>query len=161
MAKTFLAVPLFLAYCFVSLLSGCHQQPSWHLAASKQGDTVQLCLSNELECPQPQGVRPAGISVYRYDSLHDNELVWDTEPENPITNGTISGLVTYGIPPKNWSNKVTAPALTCGKAYLVNPGATLFGLKCDGSVVIVDFQHLDEFFREQRAAAPDKARPGH
>jgi hypothetical protein len=104
-------VSVFLACCFVSLLTGCQQQQPWHLTASKRGDTVQLCLSNELTCPQPEGVSPAGISVYRYDSLHDNEIVWDTEPDSPITSGRISGLITYGIPPKDWSNKIDPPAL--------------------------------------------------
>ena len=140
---------LFLAGCLVSLLTGCQPQPSWHLTASKEADTVQLCLSNELACPQPEGVSPAGISVYRYDSLHDNELVWDAEPDNPITDSRISGVVAYGIPPKNWSNKLTPPALVRGKAYLVNPPATLFALRCDGSVVVLDFQHLETFFRQE------------
>jgi hypothetical protein len=94
-------------------------------------------------------VSPAGISVYRYDSLHDNELVWDAEPDNPITNGNISGVVTYGIPPANWRNRITPPALVCGKAYLVNPPATLFAVKCDGSVVLLDFPDLEEFFRQE------------
>ena len=138
----------FLACCCLSLV-GCQTQPSWHLNASKKGNTVQLCLSNELTCPQPDGVSPAGISVYRYDSLHDNELVWDAEPNNPITNGKIGGVVTYGIPPTNWRNKITPPALVCGKAYLVNPPATLFAVKCDGSVVLLDFPHLEEFFRRE------------
>ena len=142
MKKTYFAVSLFLACCFLSLLIGSQQprhltaskkgdtvqQQPRHLTASKKGDTVQLCLSSELKCPQPEGVSPAGISVYRYDSLYDNEIVWETEPENPITNDRISGVITYGIPPKNWSNKIVPPALICGKAYLVNPGANFFAL---------------------------------
>jgi len=152
---------LFLPCCLVSLLTGCQQpQQLWHLTASKNSDTVQLCLSTELSCPQPEGVSPAGISVYRYDSTYDNELVWDTEPENPIINGRISGVVTYGIPPKNWSNKLAPPALVCGKAYLVNPGAEFFALKCDGSVVVFDSQHLEEFFRQETPSQPTKKRPG-
>lgn len=89
----------------------------------------------------------SGISVYRYDSMYDNVLVWDAEPDNPITDGKISGVVTYGNPPRNWKNKLTPPALVCGKAYLVNPGAMYFGLKCDGTVVVFDPQHLENFFR--------------
>ena len=149
MTKTYFAVSLFLLCCIVSLLTGCGQpgQP-WHLTANRNGDTVQLCLSNELNCPQPEGVSPAGISVYRYDSTHDNELVWDAEPEEPV-NDRISGVITYGIPPKNWTNKMVPPALICGKAYLVNPPATLFAVKCDGSVVLLDFPHLEEFFRQE------------
>lgn len=146
MKNTCLTVSLFLASCS---LTGCQLQQPWHLTATKNGDTVQLCLSHELTCPQPEGVRPAGISVYRYDSLRDNEIVWDTEPDNPITGGIISGVITYGIPPQHWSNKRVAPALICGKAYLVNPGANLFALKCDGSVVVLDFQHLEYFFRQE------------
>ena len=135
---------------FVLLLTGCLQPfaSDWHLTASKKDNTVELCLSNKLECPQPEGVSPAGISVYRYDSMHDNELVWEAEPDNPETDGRISGVVTYGIPPKNWTNKLAPPALICGKAYLVNPGANYFGLKCDGSVVVFDAQHLEYFFRQ-------------
>jgi|SRR5215472_5583446 len=160
MKNTCFIVSLFLACCFVSLLTSCQQQQPWHLTASKKGDTVQLCLSNELTCPQPEGVSPAGISVYRYDSLYDNEIVWDTEPDNPITGGTIRGVITYGIPPEHWSNKRVAPALICGKAYLVNPGANLFALKCDGSVVVLDFQHLEYFFRQQGPLQPTTKSPG-
>ena len=146
MNNTCFAVSLFLAFCFFSLLAGCQPQ-SWYLNASKSGDTVQLCLSNELTCPQPGGVGPAGISVYRWDSMHDNELVWDAEPDNPETNGRISGLIAYGIPPTGWTNKTVPPALICGKAYQVVPGDKLFGLKCDGSLVVMDFPHLEYFFR--------------
>jgi len=153
-------VSLFLASCLVSLLTGCRQQPPWHLTASKQGDSVQLCLSHELTCPESLGVSPAGISVYRYDSLHDNEIAWEAEPDNPITNGAISGVITYGIPPNHWSNKRVAPALACGKAYLVNPGANLFALTCDGSVVVLDFQHLESFFREESRLEPTTKAPG-
>ena len=161
MKNTYFTVSLFLACCLVSLLTGCQapQQP-WHLTASKKDNTVQLCLSNELKCPQPDGVSPSGISVYRYDSTYDNELVWDAEPEDPEFNGRISGMVTYGIPPKDWTNKLVPPALVCGKAYLVNPATEFFALKCDGSVVVFDFQHLDEFFRQQDSAGPTKKRPG-
>jgi hypothetical protein len=142
----------YFAIAFASLLTGCQQ--IWHpapgnLTASKKGDTVELCLSNGSTCPQPGGVSPAGISVYRYDSTYDNHLVWDTEPDDPETAGTISGVITYGIPPRHWSNKIAPPALVCGKAYLVNPGANFFALKCDGSVVVFDFQHLEAFFRQQ------------
>ena len=161
MRNTCFTVSLFLACCFVSLSTGCQRQPPWHLNASKKGDTVQLCLSNELTCPQAEGVSPAGISVYRYDSLHDNEIVWETEPDNPITGGTISGVITYGIPPNHWSNKRVAPALICGKAYLVNPGANLFALKCDGSVVVLDFQHLEYFFRQEGPLEPTTKGPGY
>ena len=146
--RTYSAVSALLACSFVSLLTGCQIQPSWHLTASRKGDTVQVCLSNDLNCAQPGGVSPAGISVYRYDSTHDNELVWDAEPDNPITDGRISGVVTYGIPPPHWTNKKTPPSLVCGKAYLVNPGAYYFGLKCDGSVVVFDSKHLEDFFSQ-------------
>jgi hypothetical protein len=146
MKNTCFDVSLLPAFCFVLFLAGCQQQ-SWYLTASKSGDTVQLCLSNELTCPQSHGVGPAGISVYRWDSMHDNELVWDAEPDNPETNGRISGLITYGIPPKGWTNKTVPPALMCGKAYQVVPGDKLFGLRCDGSLVVMDFQHLEYFFR--------------
>ena len=147
MKNTCFAVSLFLAFCFFSLLAGCQPQ-SWYLTASKSGDTVQLCLSNELTCPQPNGVGHASISVYRWDSMHDNELVWDAEPDNAETNRRISGLITYGIPPSGWTNKTVPPALICGKAYQVVPGDKLFGLKCgDGSLVVMDFPHLEYFFR--------------
>jgi hypothetical protein len=152
----YFAVSLFLACSLVSLLTGCQIQPSWHLTASKKGDTVQLCLSNDVNCPQTHEVSPAGISVYRYDSTHDNELVWDAEPDNPITDGRISGVITYGIPPSHWSNKIAPPALICGKAYLVNPGAYYFALKCDGSVVVFDSQHLAEFFSQESPSKPTK-----
>jgi hypothetical protein len=88
--------------------------------------------------------------------MHDNELVWDTDPEEPVTDGKISGVITYGIPPKDWTNKKAAPALICGKAYLVNPPAEFFALKCDGSVVVFDSQHLEEFFRQQDPPEPAK-----
>jgi hypothetical protein len=161
MKQTYFSISVFLACCIVSFLTGCQLQPSWYLNAHKEGDTVQLCLSNEGTCPQPDGVSPAGISVYRYDSMHDNELVWDADPDNPITHGRIDGIVTYGIPPKNWRNKLTPPALVCGKAYLVNPGALFFALKCDGTVVVFDSQHLEQFFRGDPVPEPTKKRPGY
>ena len=154
MKTIYFSISVFLACCLVSFLTGCQLQPSWHLNARKEGDTVQLCLSNEGACPQPGGVSPSSISVYRWDSMHDNELVWDAEPDNPITNGRISGIVTYGIPPNNWRNKMTPPALVCGKAYLVNPGALFFALKCDGTVVVFDSQHLETFFRGDPVPEP-------
>jgi hypothetical protein len=144
--STRLAVSLFLAVFLASLLAGCRPQ-YWHLAASKTHDTVPLCLSNESTCPQPGGISPNGISVYRWDNTHDNELVWEAEPNDSETSARISGLITYGVPPSGWSNKTAPPPLVCGKAYQVNPAADkLFGLKCDGSVVVTDFQHLDIFF---------------
>ena len=88
--------------------------------------------------------------------MHDNEIVWDAEPDNPEGTERISGLITYGIPPKNWSNKMAPPPLICGKAYLVNPGANFFALKCDGSVVVFDFQHLEMFFRQETSGEPKK-----
>ena len=158
MKKIYFAVSLILAFCFVSLMTG-GQQPQ-HLTARKKGDTVELCLSNELKCPQPGGVSLSSISVYRWDNMHDNELVWDAESENPMTAGNISGMVTYGVPPKDWINKLAPPALICGKAYLVNPGANYFGLKCDGSVVVFDSQHLENFFDGQEGPRePMKKRP--
>jgi len=108
---------------------------------------VQLCLSNESTCPQQDGISLDDISVYRYDSVHDNEIVWETSPEMSITNERIGGIVTYGIPPKDWRNRIRPSVLVCGKAYLVNPGPKLFARKCDGTVVVFDFQHLESFFR--------------
>jgi hypothetical protein len=124
--------------------------PKFLLASGGQqkSDTVELCLSNADECPQAGGVSPSSISVYRWDNMHDNQLVWDAEPKNSITAGSISGVVAYGVVPKDWINKLTPPALTCGKAYLVNPGAHYFALKCDGTVVVFDDPHLEEFFGE-------------
>ena len=144
------------AVCLVAILAGCRQQPSWHLNARKEGNTVQLCLSNESTCPQQNGVSPSDISVYRYDSTAYNEIVWDTEPANPLTNAKISGIVTYGIPPKGWRNKMTPPAIVCGKAYLVNPPAQFFALRCDGTVVVFDFPELDNFFRQGLLPVPSK-----
>jgi len=145
--------------CLVSILTGCLPQPPWHLNAQKQGDTVQLCLSRDSQCPQPGGVSLDDISVYRYDNMHDNELIWEAASDNPITSGSIDGIVTYGVPPKNWQNKLTPPALVCGKPYLVNPPASFFALKCDGTVVLFDFQHLEEFFRQDASPAPTKKQP--
>ena len=153
--STYIVFSLLLTSCLALSLASC-QNSSWHLAASKKGGTVELCLSNGDECPQAGGVSPSSISVYRWDNMHDNELVWDAEPKNPITPGSISGVVTYGVAPKDWVNKLTPPALICGKAYLVNPGAHYFALKCDGTVVVFDGPHLEEFFRENTPAEPDK-----
>ena len=153
--NTYIAVSLLLTCCLALSLASC-QSFSWHLAASKKGDTVELCLSNGNECPQPGGVSPSSISVYRWDNMHNNELVWAAEPENPITARNISGMVTYGVPPKDWINKLAPPALVCGKAYLVNPGAHYFALKCDGTVVVFDDPHLEDFFRGNAPAEPDK-----
>lgn len=155
--STYIAFSLLLTCCLALSLASC-QNSSWHLAASKKGGTVELCLSNGDECPQAGGVSPSSISVYRWDNMHDNELVWDAEPKNPITAGNISGVVTYGVPPKDWINKLTPPALICGKAYLVNPGAHYFALKCDGTVVVFDDPHLEEFFREKTPAEPEKTK---
>jgi hypothetical protein len=153
------AVALMLACC-IAFASGC-QGSSWYLSAKKKGDSVQLCLSNEKACPQPGGVSPSLIAVYRYDSTHDNELVWSAEPENPETGGTIGGVFMYGVPPKFWVNQGTAPApaLVCGKAYLVNPGTLFFALRCDGTVTVFDFQQLDSFFRENTPLQPVKKTP--
>jgi hypothetical protein len=148
---------VFITCCFGSFLAGCQPQPPWHLDARKEGDTVQLCLSNESKCPSPNGVSPGSISVYRYDSTYDNQLVWDMRPENPIADERISGIVTFGVAPKNWSNKLTPPELVCGKAYLVNPGANFFARKCDGTVLVFDFQHLEEFFRQTAVLEPTKS----
>jgi hypothetical protein len=153
--STYIAFSLLPTCCLALSLASC-QNSSWHLAASKKGGTVELCLSNGDECPQAGGVSPSSISVYRWDNMHDNELVWDAEPKNPITAGNISGVVTYGVAPKDWINKRTPPAPICGKAYLVNPGAHYFALKCDGTVVVFDAPHLEEFFREKTPAEPEK-----
>ena len=155
--STYIAFSLLLTCCLALSLASC-QTSSWHLTASKKGGTVELCLSNGDECPQAGGVSPSSISVYRWDNMHDNELVWDAEPKNPITAGNISGVVTYGVAPKDWINKMTPPTLICGKAYLVNPGAHYFALKCDGTVVVFDDPHLEEFFREKTPAEPEKTK---
>jgi len=149
--STCIAFSLLLAGCLALSLASC-QSFSWHLAASKKGGTVELCLSNGDECPQAGGVSPSSISVYRWDNMHDNELVWDAEPKTPITAGNISGVFTYGVPPTGWTNNLAPPAVICGKAYLVNPGAHYFALKCDGTVVVFDDPHLEEFFRESTLA---------
>ena len=148
MKNTCFAASLFLVVCVASLLAGCRVQ-YWYLSASKSGDTVQICLSNDsTTCSQPGGVSPSSITVYRWDNMHDNELVWDAEPNDEVS-ATIAGVVTYGIPPSGWTNKLTPPPLACGKAYQVNPSSDkLFGLKCgDGSLIVTDFQHLEYFFR--------------
>ena len=160
MKNIYFAISVGLAFCLVSLLTGCQLQQPWHLTAHKEGDTVQFCLSHGSECPQPDGIRLDDISVYRYDSVHDNEIVWETESGAEITDDRIDGVITYGISPKNWRNKLTPPALVCGKAYLVNPPASFFALKCDGTVVVFDFPHLDEFFRQEALPAPTKKRTG-
>jgi hypothetical protein len=147
--NTDIAFSILLTCCLALTSAGCRSS-SWHLAAAKKEGAVELCLSNGDECPQTGGVSPSSISVYRWDNTHDNELVWDTAPRNPIAAGSISGVVTYGVPPKDWTNKLTPPALVCGKAYLVNPGAHFFALKCNGTVVVFDAPHLEEFFRENR-----------
>jgi hypothetical protein len=153
--NAYIAFSLLLTCCLALPLASC-QSSSWHLEASKKGGTVELCLSNGDECPQAGGVSPSSISVYRWDNMHDNKLVWDAEPKNPITAGKISGVVTYGVPPKDWINKLAPPAPVCGKAYLVNPGAHYFALKCDGTVVVFNDPHLEDFFRENATAQPDK-----
>ena len=132
MKNTHFATVALLAFGLILILDGCLQPEPWHLRARKEGDTVQLCISQKLECPQP-GIGTDSISVYRYDSLLSNQLVWEAASE---TESTFDGMVTYGIPPKNWHNKLTPPALVCGKSYLVNPGALFFALKCDGTVVV-------------------------
>jgi hypothetical protein len=155
--NTYIAFSLLPTCCRALSLASC-QSSSWHLAAAKKGGTVELCLSNGDECPQVGGVSPSSISVYRRDNMHDNELVWDTESKNPLTAGSISGVVTYGVPPKDWINKLVPPSPVCGKAYLVNPGAHYFALKCDGTVVVFDAPHLEEFFRENAPAEPGKTK---
>jgi hypothetical protein len=145
--NTRVAASLFLIVCLAALLAGCRSQ-YWYVSANKTGNAVQICLSNGSECPQPGGVSPAAIAVYRWDNMHDNELVWDAEPDSEIS-GKISGLVTYGVAPQGWTNKTAAPPMTCGKAYQVVPGDKLIGVKCDGSITVIDFPHLEYFFRNQ------------
>jgi hypothetical protein len=152
--KVFFALSLLLACGMGALLVGCAN--SWYLAAAKKGDTVELCLSNGPQCPQSGGVSPSSISVYRQDNMRDNLLVWDTGPINPLTDGTISGVVTWGIPPKNWTNGLTPPKLKCGTPYLLNPGAHYFALKCDGTVVVFEATQLEEFFRENATPVGNK-----
>jgi hypothetical protein len=155
MKQSSFAISALPAFCLVSILSGCQLQPQpWHLQAHREGETVQLCLSQQPECPQPGGLSTDDISVYRYDNLHDNELVWDTSRETESTNDKFDGVVTYGVPPKNWTNKLTPPALVCGKAYLVNPATLYFALKCDGTVVVFDSPHLEEFFEQEASRRP-------
>ncbi len=155
------AVSALPAFCFALILAGCQVQPNpWHLNARKEGNTIQLCLSKELTCPQESGISVDDISVYRYDSLGSNEIVWETSSDSPAAEEKISGVLTYGVPPKNWHNKLTPPAVVCGKAYLVNPGAIFFALKCDGTVVVFDSQHLEEFFRDAALAEPTKKGAG-
>jgi hypothetical protein len=139
------------------LLAASGQQ--WFLTARKKGDTVELCMSNGDDCPGPSGVSPNSISVYRWDNMHDNVLVWDAEPDNPLADNTITGDLTWGVPPEHWTNKLTPPALVCGKAYLVNPGAHYFGLACDGTVTVFDAPKLEEFFRKNKSATPVKGDP--
>ena len=67
-------------------------------------------------------------------------------------------LGTVGNTPVVRINKLAPPALVCGKAYLVNPGAHYFALKCDGTVVVFDDPHLEEFFREKTPAEPEKTK---
>jgi hypothetical protein len=149
MTNSRFAIAALPALGFLLFFDGCQMAPPkpWHLSASKEGDTVKLCISKEATCPQPGGIGVDSISVYRYDNTHDNQLIWDTSSEGPESNEKFDGVVTYGVPPKGWHNKMTPPALACGKAYLVNPPALLFGLKCDGSVVVLDFPQLESFFR--------------
>jgi hypothetical protein len=147
------AASLLLACALAPILASCRGF-SWHLAARRKSGTVELCLSNGEQCPDRGGVSPGSISVYRWDNMHDNALVWDAEPDNPVTAGNISGLVTWGAPPKGWNNKLTPPALVCGKAYLLNPGAHYFALKCDGTVVVFEATKLEQFFRENKSATP-------
>ncbi len=131
----------------------------WHLAAHKKGDTVELCLSNGPQCPQTGGVSLSSISVYRWDNMHDNALVWDAGPDNPTTAGNISGLVTWGQAPKGWTNKLAPPVLVCGKAYLLNPGAHYFALTCGGAVTVFDAPQLEQFLRDNKSATPVKSDP--
>jgi hypothetical protein len=146
-----------LVFCCLSFLTACQTQPQpSHLSARKVGDTVQLCLSNKETCPQEGGMSLDDISVYRYDSTFNNEIVWEASADSPIGNERIDGIITYGVPPKHWRNRRTPPALVCGKAYLVNPGAIFFGLKCDGNVEVFDFQYLEEFFRQNASPGPTK-----
>ena len=56
--STDIAFSLLLTCCLALSLASC-QNSSWHLAAGKKGGTVELCLSNGDECPQPGGVSPA------------------------------------------------------------------------------------------------------
>jgi hypothetical protein len=74
--NAYIAFSLLLTCCLALPLAGCRSS-SWHLEASKKGGTVELCLSNRDECPQAGGVSPSSISVYRWDNMHDNKLVWD------------------------------------------------------------------------------------
>lgn len=50
------------------------------------------------------------------------------------------------MPPNGWTNKLAPPALVCGKAYLFNPGSHYVALNCDGTLVLFDDPHLEEFF---------------
>jgi len=53
--STYIAFSLLLTCCLALSLASC-QNSSWHLAASKKGGTVDLCLSNGDECPPASGV---------------------------------------------------------------------------------------------------------
>lgn len=82
------------ALCFLFFLIGCQQQPPWYLNARKAGETVELCLSHESACPQQNGISLDSISVYRYDSLKDNEPVWDALPQSEGSDERIDGVFT-------------------------------------------------------------------
>jgi hypothetical protein len=131
----------------------------WHLTAAKNGKGVELCLSESEQCPLPGGISPSSISVYQWDNMHDNHLVWDIEPSNPVTDENISGVITYGEPPRGWVTHVVPSPIICGKAYLVNPGAHYFALKCDGTVTVFEAPKLEEFFRANHSATPVKGDP--
>jgi hypothetical protein len=154
------AIPAVPAFCLALLLTGCKLQQPLHLNARKAGDAVELCLSNESVCPQQNGIGMDDISVYRYDSIGKNEIVWEAAAPESIASERIDGVIVYGIPPKNWHNKIGPPALVCGRAYLVNPGANFFALKCDGTVVVFDFQHLEEFFSQTAPTAQSRKPAG-
>jgi hypothetical protein len=157
----YVAASLFVAVTLAMSLASCGDGGEWHLQAARINGNIELCLSNTPQCPQPGGVSPDSITVYRWDNMHDNVLVWDVEPTSPITPARIGGIITWGQPPERWQVHMIPAPVVCGKAYLVNPGAHYFGVNCDAtrSVVVFDAPKLEEFFRTNKSATPVRGTP--
>jgi hypothetical protein len=156
MKNIVLAISALPAFCFVLFLAGCLQQPPWHLNARKVGDTVQLCLSNESTCPQENGISLGDISVVMIPP--QTTRLFGTHRRKAQSSMRESVESLHSGSHQKTGAKITPPALVCGKAYLVNPGANFFALTCDGAVVVFDFQHLEEFFRQAALPVPMKKR---
>lgn len=141
------------------LLSGCPAfilETPWKLSASRDGEHVQLCLSRGWSCSEKKFI--GSVVIYLFDPATgtNKAVVWDVEPDTPIEENKV-GFITYGVPPQHWHSRVGPIPLKCGNAYAVNHPTNVFGLGCDGTVVVFSATDGSKVFAKFFAEHPQSS----